>query len=463
MPANTALSSFGEQNFGTANLGHKERNACLVKLANLLQRHPGGTLPDKLADPKDYKSMMRFVNRPEVTHASVLEPHRQRTFRLMNEVESPVVLVVHDQTVLDYSSLNSLAKNLGPIGNGHGRGYLCHNSLAVDPLNRQVLGVANQILHRCDEVPKKESLAAKRMRQGRESRLWTTAVQRIGRVASDKLVVDVCDRGADIFEFLAWEVKQKRPFVVRSKNNRSLVIEGGSSEPVYLHDFARTLTSLGEKKIKVHGRDGEPDRQATVQVGAAPVTIKPPHAACGEYEKKPLSMWVIHVWEANPPEGTEPVEWILLSSEAADHVQAAWKIVSWYECRWLVEEYHKAQKTGCDVEDMQFTTVEALQPAIALLSVVATTLLNLRTLSRQPEAKTLPATKVIDADYVKVLSRWRYKEERNLTIYEFFFALARLGGHQNRKGDGHPGWLVLWRGWMKLQLMQTGYEIRGQT
>lgn len=180
MLANSSLLNFGEQNFGTANLGHKERNACLVKLANLLQRHPGGTLPDKLADPKDYKSMMRFVNRPEATHASVLESHRQRTFRLMNEVESPVVLVVHDQTVLDYSSLNSLAKDLGPIGNGHGRGYLCHNSLAVDPLNRQVLGVANQILHCCDEVPKQESLAAKRMRQGRESRLWTTAVQRIG-------------------------------------------------------------------------------------------------------------------------------------------------------------------------------------------------------------------------------------------------------------------------------------------
>jgi hypothetical protein len=36
-------------------------------------------------------------------------------------------------------------------------------------------------------------------------------------------------------------------------------------------------------------------------------------------------------------------------------------------------------------------------------------------------------------------------------------ATARLGGHQNRKCDGHPGWLVLWRGWMKLQAMLDGY------
>ena len=34
---------------------------------------------------------------------------------------------------------------------------------------------------------------------------------------------------------------------------------------------------------------------------------------------------------------------------------------------------------------------------------------------------------------------------------------ARLGGHQNRKCDGHPGWLVLWRGWMKLQAMLDDY------
>jgi hypothetical protein len=463
MVANSELSSFGEKNFGTAELGHKTREACLVKLANLLQRHPGGTLPDKLAEPKDYKAMMRLVNRPEVTHAAVLQPHRQRTFRLMNEVQGAVVLLVHDQTVLDYSSLKSLAKDLGPVGNGHGRGYLCHNSLAVDPQNRQVLGLANQILHRCDQVHEKESLPAKRMREGRESRLWTTAVRQIGPVAPDKLVVDVCDRGADVFEFLAWEVKHHRHFVVRSKSNRSLVVEGPDAKPAYLHDYARTLPAMGEKTITVHGRDGALDRKAQVQVSAAVVTVKPPHETCGEYEKKPLTLWVVRVWEEHPPADKEAVEWLLLTSEPAGQRQAAWEVASWYECRWLVEEFHKAQKTGCNVEDVQFTTVAALQPTIALLSVVATTLLNLRSLSRQPEAKTLPATSVVDTDYVEVLSRWRYKEKRELTIYEFFFALARLGGHQNRKGDGHPGWLVLWRGWMKLQFMQTGYEIHGQT
>ena len=38
-------------------------------------------------------------------------------------------------------------------------------------------------------------------------------------------------------------------------------------------------------------------------------------------------------------------------------------------------------------------------------------------------------------------------------------ALARLGGHQNRRNDKRPGWLVLWRGWTALQLLLTGSRL----
>jgi hypothetical protein len=96
---------------------------------------------------------------------------------------------------------------------------------------------------------------------------------------------------------------------------------------------------------------------------------------------------------------------------------------------------------------------------IALLSVVAVTLLNLREASRRADAKERPATDLVDARYVGVLSAWRYKKVRlDLNIHDFFYALARLGGHQNRKHDHRPGWLVRWRGWMALQHMLDGAE-----
>ena len=75
----TTIASFGEKNFGRADLKHKRRTKCLVRIANQIYRHPGGTLPAKLHTPGDYKAMDRLMNRNEVTHTTVLETHRQQT------------------------------------------------------------------------------------------------------------------------------------------------------------------------------------------------------------------------------------------------------------------------------------------------------------------------------------------------------------------------------------------------
>ena len=71
----------------------------------------------------------------------------------------------------------------------------------------------------------------------------------------------------------------------------------------------------------------------------------------------------------------------------------------------------------------------------------------------------MPALTIVPRLFVQVLSGWRYQRARDdLSVYEFAMALARLGGHLNRKGDGFPGWLTLWRGWEDLQLMVRGAE-----
>ncbi len=93
---------------------------------------------------------------------------------------------------------------------------------------------------------------------------------------------------------------------------------------------------------------------------------------------------------------------------------------------------------------------------IALLSGVAVSLLDLRDRSRDPARQDEPATTVRPQAEVEVLSGWRYGQRRLLSVREFFLALARLGGHQNRRRDPPPGWLVLWRGWQALQLMVAG-------
>lgn len=454
--------SFGQQHFGTIDLGHKRRNACLIRLADRLVRHPGGTLPDKLAAPKDYKAFVRLVNRPEAEHARILQPHYDQTRQRIVATHG-TVLTIHDTTELDYSGLHSIP-DLGPIGNGHGRGFLCHNSLAIDPQRREVLGLVHQILHRREPTPPHEGVKAKRERPGRESRLWSNAVEAIGPAdPAGPRVVDVADRGADLFEFLATEDTLHRSYLVRACSDRKVALgHTDTSVTRKLYRYARSLPEQGRRQLAVQGRNGAADRTATVAVAFAPIQVLPPHVKRGLYDPRPLPVWLVHVREIEAPEGVEPLEWFLLTNVPVTTVAEAWERVDWYACRWMIEEYHKGQKTGCAIEDVQFTTSHALQATIAVLSVVAVTLLNLRAASRQTDAATRPATEVVAPEYVDVLSAWRYKGEmRDLTVHEFFYALARLGGHQNRKCDKRPGWLVLWRGWMKLQHMVDGAEAVG--
>jgi hypothetical protein len=454
----TTVASFGELHFGEAALGHRRRTKCLVRIADRIYRHPGGTLPAKLHDPKDYKAMDRLMNRPETTHAAVLQPHCTHTRQQLQQV-SGVALVLHDTTELDYSGLRSIT-DLGPIGGGYNRGYLCHNSLAFDPQQHEVLGLVNQILHRRRPVGRKERVKAKRDRRDRESRLWIDGLAGVGPAPEGCSWVHVADRGADTFEFFARLVAERQDCVVRSQTNRVIGLghdpEGTKS---YLHTYARSLPLRGQREVIVAARAGQPERKATVAVADAAVLLWPPHVRRGEYENRPLPLWVVRVSEVHPPKGCQPMEWILLTTRKVASLDDAWERVGWYECRWVIEEYHKAQKTGCAIEDLQFTSSQALEPMIALLSVVAVTLLNLREASRRPDAKERRACELVDARYVAVLSAWRYQTIReDMSVHDFFYALARLGGHQNRKRDHRPGWLVLWRGWMALQHMLDGAE-----
>lgn len=451
--------SLGRAIFGRAQLGDRRRTARLVESFDKMQRHPGGTLPDKLASPADLRAFYRLCDCEDVTHTAVIDAARQHTLKQIAACEGSVV-IVHDATELDYTSRASLAGNLGQIGKGFGRGYICQNVLAVAAETGDVLGLVDQILHRRDEVPDNQTLVEHRQRETRESLLWLHGTNHL---PADTKLIDVADQGSDTFEFLEHEFHSGRRFVLRACKVRKVYAghkEVGSSR--YLKQYARSLPELGRFTMDVQAQGGrqkrKPRQAALFIVRGGPVLVCPPHAKYGHHGDQPLPLYVVQITEADPPAGEKAIDWTLITNEPVRTCQDAWRVASWYERRWIVEELHKAKKTGCRIEDMQFTTTARLEPAIALLSVVAVTLLNLRDASRRPDAKTRLATTVLAKDYINVLSVWRHRKPRDLTVHEFYFALARLGGHQNRKSDHQPGWLVLWRGWTKLQAMLDGFD-----
>ena len=453
----SADESFARTAFPDLDLGDARLNRRFEAVARACLEHPGDSFPDKFHDPAGYIGCLRLLNHPAVTHGALLSCHQVAVLDRI-ERHPGTVLIVHDTTDLDFSGHRTLADGLGQIGNGGGRGFLCHNSIAVDPQSSSIFGFASQILHCRPVVDKKEPVAAKRQRADRESRLWLRALDEIGPAPAENRWVHVADRGADIFEFLQALTDRGERFVIRSTHNRALELaEGEEDKPHLLHDYMRSLPPEATWAVEVGATPKRQARTALVCSSTRRLTVRPPHVRKGEYRREELTLTVVRVWEQSPPEGEEALEWLLLTGEeeagGEDKGALGRRVAFWYSRRWVVEDLHKGMKTGAGVEKPQLQDVESLKAAIALLSVVAVALVNLRIAARDEEKAKEPAARYVPRLWVKVLSIWRHKGERDLSVREFTLALARLGGHLNRKSDGLPGWLTLWRGWERLHTM----------
>ena len=121
-------------------------------------------------------------------------------------------------------------------------------------------------------------------------------------------------------------------------------------------------------------------------------------------------------------------------------------VVNWYGPRPIVEEFHKGMKTGCGIETLQFTTEGALQPVIALLSVVAAFLLQLRNAGHDPATAARPATPYVPVSYSEVLCSWRHGEVPPGWTVAVFYSTTRdrasVLGHKNCKKFGE---LISWQ------------------
>src|SRR4030042_3748146 len=84
--------TLGEAMFGSAELGDRRRTARLVMTFDQLRRHPGSTLPNKLASPPDLKGLYRLMDRPEVTHEALMTPLRAYTLKNIAACAGPVLV-----------------------------------------------------------------------------------------------------------------------------------------------------------------------------------------------------------------------------------------------------------------------------------------------------------------------------------------------------------------------------------
>jgi hypothetical protein len=453
-------AAWASTQFATAQLGNRLRTARLVTLATQIAGDPSSSLPKQTEGWGDLRAAYRLLDRPEATFQAIAAPHWQLT---ADQAAAGRFLILDDTTEIDFGPTRQVT-GLGPVGSGVGQGFLIHSGLMVSPHEEGIVGLAGQILFHRQPAPKGETRAQRRARD-RESAVWGQLIEQVGPPPAEAQWIHVMDRGADDFEVHCRAQRLGADWIGRVKSrHRRVRDEAGREGP--LSEVLAHSVAAGGYTLAVRSRPRQPARRARIEVAFAAVTVlvpRQPAASLKALAPQPISQWVVWAHELEPPAGLkEPIDWVLLTSLPVRTLDEAMEVISYYEKRWLIEEWHKALKTGCQVENRQLKTSSRLEALTGVLSVVAVRLLQLKEVGRRDPQRA--AVDLVPVRYVELVRRARggRRPLGDWTIRDFFRGVAGLGGFLGRKGDGEPGWITIWRGWEVLHWMLRGAQLTAQ-
>ena len=446
------VNFWAEQQFGQCELGDRRRTRRAVQTAAQFAANPNGSTPKQTESWTDCEGAYRLFHEEDVTFQALTAPHFQKT----RDRKPGHYLLLGDTTTVDFGFQRKVA-GLQPVGDGHGLGFLLHSSLMVTPEDGGVVGMAGQLIYYREPVPAGETPRQRLQRDERESRIWGDVVGQVGAAAPGVCYTHVFDRGADNFEVYCRLVLTPTDWVVRAAQLKR-VIQTPTRQKVQLREYLTGLPVAGTYEVEVPARDEQSARTASVEVRWGALFLPRPREYSpfvGECGIREISMFAVEVREASPPRNVEPLHWVLLTSHEVRTFDQAKAVIGYYEKRPIIEEYHKALKTGCRLEERQYRTNRRLEAVTGMLSILAVRLLQLRTTARrEPDRR---AAEVVPRHWLAMLRAVQKGRHRAITtVYEFYRALARLGGFLGRKCDGEPGWQTLWHGFDKLHLLLRG-------
>lgn len=507
--------------FQDLELGDARLSARVQDVATALAAHPAASIPQACGTWSRTKGAYRLFDNDALTLESISSSHWQATRQAAALAQGPYhcVLLIQDTTWIDQRDhpatrgLGHFGRKRGTKNKTSGHGLFLHSTLAVQPLENgraRILGLAHAgTFVRSGELKKKEDRSKRRRAPDRESRRWLDSLEAIGTPdqhqagARERMVrevfadpsavqftfaenesalgsvpftrdpalpctrwIHVGDRESDIFDLLEKAGEKRQGFIIRLKHDRNAlpghdtpaVQNSREHEGTSLKELCRALPKIGSRTVSVAAKNGKATRQAVLSVSAGPVTLYSPRTT---RNNRAVKCWVVRAWEENPPQGVEPLEWMILSSEAArDEKEALW-VLDCYTLRWLIEEYHKCLKSGCKVEERQLESRDRLDPLIGMLSIVAVRLLGMKNDARlDPDA---PAMKSVEPELVRTLALLiKDPRPQEMSLRRFVHETAKQGGFLGRKGDGEPGYLTLWRGWQLLTQIHLGRQLQNQ-
>lgn len=381
-----------------------------------------------------------------MTKERLIEPHYEQSVYRIQSSQSKYILAIQDQMRLNYT--HHLAKHdlgrIGKTGKTTQYGVIQHSVLCVDDRN-EPLGLIDLSFFDFSEfeteVHRDQRSVAEKTRC-----YWVDGLRRMrARLGKECTVpiITVADREGDFYEWLHPLVLNKEAFVIRAQYNRvtgETFKKGNKKLKVVLDESP----ILGDMDVVIQDTASREINTIQLKIKATQVTLPAPkHLNKEQIQESQYGAIKLNVVRAY----NEEHEWILLTSLPIDTLEQLQEVISIYQARWHIEDYHKVLKTGYQVDEIYLhSSREAIINFLVLASISACRLYWLIYVGRT-EAE-------ISADALFEEFEWK-------SVYVYFNEpipdtapsiattmkyIARLGGYKPSSKAQPPGIKTFWTG-----------------
>ena len=425
------------EQFSTIDVGDPRLQKRAVDVAIGCAERPEESLAERFDEWADLQEAYRFFSNAKITHQALQQPHYDQVLEKARWSEK-LVLFIQDGSELLFNS-HPWTHGLGPTADSNGNGLMFHSCLVAEyhePGETKILGLSYQ---EAWIRPEKKSVDD----DSKESEVWLRTLNKAGR--PKKNWVHVGDRANDIHEFLKGAIDSGWNFVVRARHDRQVQINETMKR---IFPWIRKQPAKCNFKLDLRAKGARFSGEYTLEVTWTKVKLFSPVKEGSEVVG---DVTYIRTWCPKHPE----LEWVLITNLPVESEEDAIRIVNIYQQRWLIEDYHKAVKTGFRIEDNQLKQASRILALFGMIAVIATQLLAIREHCRL--SPTTPVEEKIPKSWITLVER--YLRVKLKTVRDFWHALARMGGFIGRKSDGEPGWQTIWKGYKKLQDMLLGANL----
>lgn len=401
----------------------------------------------------------RFVNNPQVTTDKLIEGWSLQTRTAVNGRH---VLAIQDTSEVKFQTRPGCRRGLGKVGKGNARGVLLHAMMAVDADSGVCLGLTGgNVWTRKGKakIPHEQRALA-----DKESARWVTAAEQGRDVLADaRMITVINDREGDFFAHWALTPGDNVHLLSRAMHDHALV-DGGT-----LYQAAERAGFCDKAVIDLPQRMDRRGRQAHLSMRFGSVVLKRPQRPGVNGLVEGIKLSFVEVVELHPPKGAEPIHWLLLTTHPIATAADAWRIVSWYKQRWIIEQLFRSLKSqGLRIEDSQIESAGALIKLVAIATRAACVVIQL--VQARNGGEELPAEFVFAPEEIETLTainktmKARTELQKNHhrpgTLAWAAWIIAKLGGWTGYASHRPPGPITFHTGMAQFQVLVAGRSLR---